>query len=140
MRIAQITDLHVVAKDRLCYRRVPTNEQLRQAVAHINDLKPSPDVVIASGDLTDHGREEEYLHLREILSELKFPVFAIPGNHDNRERLAKAFADTRYMPGPPFLHYAIEEYPIRLIGLDTTVPGHHHGEMCAERLNGWIRH
>jgi 3',5'-cyclic-AMP phosphodiesterase len=137
MRIAQITDLHVVAKDRLCYRKVPTNEQLRQAIAHINDLKPSPDVVIASGDLTDHGRAEEYLQLREILSGLNLPVYVIPGNHDNREMLARSFADQGYMPVPPFVQYAIEDYPIRLIGLDSTVPGHHHGEMCAERLQ-WL--
>ena len=137
MRIAQITDLHVVAKDRLCYRRVPTNEQLREAVAHINDLKPSPDVVIASGDLTDHGREDEYLHLREIVSDLKFPVYVIPGNHDNREILTRTFADRGYIPAAPFVHYAIEEFPIRMIGLDSTVPGHHHGEMCAERLQ-WL--
>lgn len=137
MRIAQITDLHVVARDRLCYRRVPTNEQLRQAIAHINELKPSPDVVIASGDLTDHGRAEEYLELREILSDLKYPVYVIPGNHDNREMLTKAFADQGYVQPRPFVHYAIEDYPIRLVGLDSTVPGHHHGEMCAERLR-WL--
>jgi 3',5'-cyclic-AMP phosphodiesterase len=55
MIIAQITDLHVVARDRLCYQRVPTNAQLVQAVAHINSLDPKPDAVVASGDLTDQG-------------------------------------------------------------------------------------
>jgi 3',5'-cyclic-AMP phosphodiesterase len=139
MRIAQITDLHVVAKDRLCYRKVPTNDQLRQAVAHLNAFKPPPDAVIASGDLTDHGREEEYSVLREILSPLKVPVFVIPGNHDNREVLLKAFTAEDYMPPPgaPFVNYAIDDYPIRLIGLDTSVPGHHHGELCEERLR-WL--
>ena len=139
MRIAQITDLHVVARDRLCYRQVPTNEQLRQAVAHLNGLKPSPDAVIASGDLTDHGRDEEYSVLRELLSPLKIPVFVIPGNHDNREALLKSFADRDYMPptGSPFVNYVIDDYPIRLIGLDTSVPGRHHGEVCAERLR-WL--
>jgi 3',5'-cyclic-AMP phosphodiesterase len=106
MRIAQVTDLHVVARDRLCYGQVPTNDQVRQAVAHLSDLKPSPDVVIASGDLTDHGRYEEYLVLRELLSQLQVPV--IPGNHDNRAVLLTAFADQDYMPAPgsPFVNYA----------------------------------
>ena len=139
MRIAQITDLHVVARDRLCYHRVPTNEQVRQAVSHLNNLKPSPDAVIVSGDLTDHGRDEEYSVLRELLSPLKVPVFVIPGNHDNRAALLKSFADQDYMPptGSPFVNYVIDDYPIRLIGLDTSVPGHHHGELCAERLR-WL--
>ena len=47
MIIVQMTDLHVVARDRLCYRKIPTNAQLAEAVAHINTLDPRPDAVIA---------------------------------------------------------------------------------------------
>jgi len=139
MIIAQITDLHVVAKDRLCYRQIPTNTQLAEAVAQINTLAPRPEVVIASGDLVDHGREDEYQVLREILAPLAMPVFVIPGNHDRREALLKVFSDRTYLPrvGSPFVHYAIEDYPVRLIGLDTSVPEHHHGMMCDERLR-WL--
>ena len=139
MIIAQITDLHVVARDRLCYRQVPTNAQLAEAVAHINNLHPRPDVVITSGDLTDHGRDDEYAMLRELLAPLAMPVYAIPGNHDRRDGLMKAFGETSYMPraGAPFVHYAIEDFPIRLVGLDSTVPDHHHGEMCEARLR-WL--
>ena len=139
MIIAQITDLHVVRRDRLCYRQIPTNAQLEEAVAHLNALAPRPDVVLASGDLVDHGQEDEYQVLREILAKLTAPVFVIPGNHDRREALLEAFADSAYMPRPgaPFVHYAIDDFPIRLIGLDTSVPGHHHGLMCDERLR-WL--
>lgn len=137
--IAQITDLHVVGRDRLCYGRAPTNAQLREAVAHVNDLHPRPDVVIASGDLTDHGAAEEYEMLREILSLLIPPVYMIPGNHDNRDIFLEAFSDQSYLrrPGASFAHYAIDEHPVRLIGLDTTVPGHHHGMLCEDRL-AWL--
>src|SRR5205807_4685393 len=139
MIIAQITDLHIVAKDRLCYRKIPTNVQLAEAVAHINSLDPRPDVVIASGDLTDHGREEEYQVLREILSKLTPPVFVIPGNHDRRQPLVEAFAGHSHMPEPgyPFVHYSVDDYPLRLIAIDTIVPGHHHGTMCDDRLR-WL--
>src|SRR5438128_643103 len=104
MIIAQITDLHIVARDRLCYRQIPTNAQLAEAVEHLSSLVPRPDVVIASGDLVDHGREEEYEVLREILGKLTAPVFIIPGNHDRREPLLKVFADWKYLPraGAPF--------------------------------------
>jgi 3',5'-cyclic AMP phosphodiesterase CpdA len=139
MNIAQITDLHVVARDRLLYNRVPTNAQLAQAIDYINSLEPTPAAVIASGDLTEHGRAEEYDLLREILAELIPPVFVIPGNHDRRDVLLKAFAGAGYMPPPdaPFVNYAIDTFPLRLIGLDTTVPEHHHGMMCQQRLR-WL--
>ncbi len=139
MIIAQITDLHVVRRDRLCYRQIPTSAQLEEAVAHLNSLAPRPEVVIATGDLVDHGREDEYEVLREILAKLTAPVFVIPGNHDRREPLLEVFSDQAYLPraGAPFVHYAIDDYPIRLIGLDTSVPEHHHGLMCDERLR-WL--
>jgi len=139
MNIAQITDLHVVARDRLCYGIFPTNVHLAQTVAHINSLDPRPDAVIASGDLTDHGSSEEYQVLRELLAELIPPVFLVPGNHDRREILLEEFAGADYLPArdAPFVHYAIERFPLRLIGLDTTVPEHHHGRMCEQRLR-WL--
>ena len=139
MTIVQMTDLHVVARGRLCYRKVPTNTQLAQAVAHINAIEPTPDAVIVSGDLTDHGRAEEYDLLREILAELLPPVFVIPGNHDRREVLLRAFASEKYLPPPdaPFVNYAIDRFPLRLVGLDTSVPGQDYGLMCAQRLQ-WL--
>lgn len=139
MLIVQITDLHVVGRDQLCQGRVPTNAQLQQAVAHINELEPRPDVVFATGDLTDHGTAEEYAALREILAPLRPPLYLIPGNHDHRDVFLEAFADHAYLPRPGsrFAHYVIDEHPVRLIGLDTTVPGQHHGVLCDERL-GWL--
>jgi 3',5'-cyclic AMP phosphodiesterase CpdA len=139
MLIAQITDLHVVARDQLCQGRVPTNAQLREAVAHVNGLDPRPDAVLATGDLTDHGSPEEYAVLREILADLAPPLYVIPGNHDHRDRLLEAFADHAYLPRPgaAFAHYAVDDHPVRLVGLDTTVPGEPYGAMCDARL-AWL--
>jgi 3',5'-cyclic AMP phosphodiesterase CpdA len=139
MLIAQITDLHVVGNGQLCQGRVATNAQLQEAVAHINSLDPRPDVVLATGDLTDHGTAEEYDALREILAALRPPLYLIPGNHDHRDIFLEAFADHAYLPRPgtPFAHYVIEEYPVRLVGLDTTIPGQGYGMLCDERL-AWL--
>lgn len=104
--------------------QIPTNAQLAEAVGHINSLAPRPDVVIASGDLVDHGREEEYEVLREILAPLAMPVFVIPGNHDRRDALLKVSADRPYLPraGSPFVHYAIDDYTFeKMLGERGTV-------------------
>ena len=137
MLIAQISDMHVTAEGTLLYKRIDTAGYLERAVAHILGLETRPDVVIASGDLVDGGKPEEYARLRRLLAPLPMPVHLIPGNHDAREPLRAAFTDHAYLPKEGFLHYAVEHSPLRLIGLDTLVPGKPYGELCAERM-GWL--
>jgi len=97
------------------YFRTP--EHLERAVAHLNRLAPRPDVALATGDLVERGEPEEYARLRAILDRLAMPLYVIPGNHDSREGLARAFADRGYLPTDGgFLHYTVEEWPVRLIG------------------------
>jgi 3',5'-cyclic-AMP phosphodiesterase len=135
MLIAQISDMHVKAPGELLYRRIDTAAYLAQAVAHIMALDPRPDVALATGDLVEAGKPEEYAHLRQLLAPLAMPVHLIPGNHDAREALREVFADHAYLPKSGFLHYTIESYPVRLVALDSLVPGKTHGELCNERLD-----
>ncbi len=94
--------------------------------------------MIATGDLTDCGLAEEYEVLRDILEPLSMPVYLVPGNHDRRAELFAEFGPDGYLRNDDgFLHYVIEGHDVRLIGLDSVVPGHGHGEMCAARL-AWL--
>jgi len=137
MILAQITDTHIKPEGRLAYRRVDTTAYLARAVQHLLALDPKPDVVLATGDLVDAGLPEEYQRLRALLAPLPMPVYVIPGNHDEREAMRAAFADHAYLPRTGFLHYVVEQWPLRLIGLDTVLPGKTGGLMCAERL-AWL--
>jgi 3',5'-cyclic AMP phosphodiesterase CpdA len=138
MIIAQITDLHVRPYGLRASDVVETNAMLEAAVENLMALDPLPDVVIATGDLTDCGLMEEYKILKAILGRLPMPVYLVPGNHDRRENLRATFSDADYLPKDgEFLHYTVEHHPIRLIGLDTVIPGAGHGEICARRL-AWI--
>ena len=123
MIVIQLSDPHILAPGELLYRRFDTAEFLARAVAEINGLDPLPDVAVVTGDLVDHGDPPEYEHLRALLAPLAMPVFVIPGNHDAREPLRAAFAADGYLPADGFLQYAIEDYPVWLIALDTLTPG-----------------
>ena len=138
MLIAQVTDTHIKADGRLAYRKVDSAAALARCVAHLNRLDPRPDAAIFTGDLVDMGRPEEYAVLGRLLEPLAMPFYLVPGNHDERNALRAAFPGHAYLRrDPEFLHYTIDEYPVRMVGLDTVVPGQPGGELCERRL-AWL--
>lgn len=140
MLIAQITDTHIKLPGKLAYQKVDTAAMLERCVTELQRLKQQPDLILLTGDLVDLGRPEEYDHLKALLGPLKQRIIAIPGNHDEREAMREAFKAGGYLPQQrgSFLHFVIEDdYPLRLIGLDTLIPGQGGGELCAERL-AWL--
>ncbi len=138
MIVAQITDCHITPPGALIGGRIDTASTLRQAVAHVNALRPLPDVVLATGDLANDGQQIEYDRLGEILSELLMPVLPIPGNHDDRRRLRALFPSV-LRPGSDDdpIDYVVDTFPLRLIGLDTTTPGWQGGRLEPEQL-AWL--
>jgi 3',5'-cyclic AMP phosphodiesterase CpdA len=138
MILAQISDSHIMRKGRLLHHMVNTAKHLRRCVARLNALEPRPDAVIATGDLVDAGKPREYKRLRKILEELTVPLYVVPGNHDRRAAFREAFADHRYLPADAeTIDYAIDEYGVRLIALDSTWPGESGGGLDRRRL-GWL--
>lgn len=138
MIIAQISDLHIRMPGQKAYRVVETDQYLPPAVQALNALVPLPDLAILSGDLTDFGRPAEYAHLRQMLEGLRMPYYLMAGNHDERTQLARSFDHLPYLQGTgEFLQYTVENYPLRLIMLDTVVPKASHGELCERRL-AWL--
>lgn len=137
MIIAQITDTHIRIPGKLAYRRVDTAKYLAAAVAHVNALDPAPDIVVMTGDLVDFANPVEYDHLSSLIAPLEAPVFLLPGNHDGRDEMRTSFPEHEYLPREGFLNYAIEAWPVRLVAVDTLVPGEGGGLVCDERL-AWL--
>ena len=132
--VAQVSDMHVKTER----GGVDTNALLQQCVEHLRARRERPDVVVLTGDLTESGRPAEYARLVELLAPLDMPIYVIPGNHDERAALRAAFPAHAYLrQSPGFIQYAVDEYPLRLLALDTLVPGEGRGEVCAERL-AWL--
>lgn len=137
MIVAQITDTHISTPDGEPERRFATSAHLARAVAHLNALPQAPDAVLLTGDLVDRGSPREYAILRELIAPLAMPVYMIPGNHDERRALGTAFAERGYFPADGFLQYTVEHLPVRLVALDTCLPGEVGGILCALRL-AWL--
>ena len=137
MLLCQISDPHVVC-DALAYGKVDTARMLGRCVRKILALPRLPDAVVATGDLTDHGSVEEYELLAELLAPLRMPLYLVVGNHDVAQALRNAFPQHRYLAGAEgFVQYAVDDFDVRLVVLDTTVPGSPGGELCERRLQ-WL--
>lgn len=138
MLIAQITDTHILADGARAFGgRADTTARLRAAVACVLAMNPRPDVVLATGDLVDTGSAEDYRQLLDLLAPLPMPVLPIPGNHDLRETLREAFPEIAQRLATPFFQYVIEDFPLRMVAVDSTEPGRIGGLLCNERL-AWI--
>lgn len=138
MILVQISDTHINDPGQLVYGHHDTAASLRQAIATINAMSPQPDLVLHTGDIASHGSPRRYAYFRELMADLQAPWRAIPGNHDDREALQAACADTDWMPqGGAFVHYVEDVFPVRLICCDSVIVGDVPGELCPERL-AWL--
>ena len=142
MLIVQISDPHVTPKGIIAYGLKDTGEAFKKTVSHINRLVPAPDVVIITGDIADGGNLEAYRYSREILSDLPVPYYVVPGNHDNIGNFLEAFEDHAYLRNgdsdeddDPVIFYVLEDYPVRLIGMDSSVRGKHSGGFDKQTLD-----
>lgn len=138
MLIAQISDTHIAEWGKKAYGIAPTAENLACCVDHINQLEPAPDLVLVTGDITYSGLLEEVERAASILDQLRYPYYVIPGNHDDRSTLWSVFGG-QACPSmyQGFINYVIEGYPIRLIGIDSTVKNEPGGEICRIRA-AWL--
>jgi len=136
MIIAQISDTHIALDTPDAGQRM---RDFASTIADINALEPAPDVIIHTGDIVHNGRADEYAEAVAILSKARAPVYVMVGNKDDRGNLRKAFSGCGYLaPESDFIDYVVEDFPVRLIALDTLSPGSNKGDFCAERISRLI--
>jgi Icc protein len=117
--LAQLSDPHIRLGDDA------PDRALAAAVAAVAALDPAPDAVLVSGDLADTGDPREYARVRELLAPLAMPYHVLPGNHDDVAELEKVF-------GPA--EYAVDAGDLRLVAVDSTIPGPGDGRIPVERI------
>ncbi len=138
MLIAHLSDPHLRPRGVLYQDVVDSNAMFEAAIRHLDRLEITPDLVILSGDLVDTGHPDEYEVARDLLARISLPLLAIPGNHDEREAFRAAFRDRAWMATEGPLHLVGDAFgPVRVIGLDATLPGEHHGNVD-EAAADWL--
>jgi 3',5'-cyclic AMP phosphodiesterase CpdA len=111
---------------------------LYRALGRVLELSPRPDCVVITGDLTDHGRPDEYAALREVIGEFPLPLHLVTGNHDRLEPLLDAFGGSSLLGGTDRAYYAVDYPEATIIALDSLAPGERGaGRIGADQL-AWL--
>ncbi len=136
--ILHLSDTHLVA-DGLLYGGVDSGARLAALLEQTVASGIEPEALVFTGDLADKGHPEAYARLRGIVEPIAERLGAQPiwlmGNHDDRARLRTGLLGEPPREEPLYRSYRLGG--LRVITLDTSVPGYHHGEICAEQLT-WL--
>ncbi len=136
--LLHISDTHLVS-DGALYGAVDADGRLGELLEQLKRSRLRPDAIIFTGDLADQGEPEAYRKLRGLVepfaAELDAELFWVMGNHDNRAALRTLLLDEAPSMAP--LDRVRRVDGLRVITLDTSVPGQHYGEISASQLD-WL--
>lgn len=139
--VAHLSDPHLLAGGVRQYGVIDTEAGLRLALARLSRLELSPQALVFTGDLADKGEPDAYRHLRELVepaaAEMGAQVVWVMGNHDERAAYARGLfgADSTDVGAPQDRVHEVAG--LRIVSLDTSVPGYHHGELTDDQL-AWL--
>jgi len=87
LRVAQITDIHLISEPGAKLYGVDTAISLQKVIDAIVNLSPPADLIIGTGDLAEDGSKTTYNRLRDILAIANIPVYVLAGNHDDIDEM-----------------------------------------------------
>lgn len=138
--ILHVSDTHVLAGGGMLYDRVASDGHLRQLFDEFEASGGRPEAIVFTGDLADRGEPEAYDRIRRIVDpvaeRLGAQVIWVMGNHDDRAAFRRGLLDDG-LGGYRSVDRVDDVNGLRVITLDTSVPGHHHGEVAPEQLD-WL--
>lgn len=139
LTLVHISDTHLLAGDARLYGRIDSESLLAELLRGLEATGRRPDAIVFTGDLADHGEPEAYDRLAALVE----PVAArmgsrliwAMGNHDERSAFRSRLLGEEGGSSP--VDRVDDIHGLRVITLDTSVPGHHHGELDDEQLD-WL--
>ena len=137
MIIAQISDTHIALDTPDADRRMSDFER---TIADINALDPAPDVIVHTGDIVHNGRPDEYAEAVRHPRQGACAGLCHSWQQGRPDEFARGlFGDSDICrPIPTFIDYAVEDYPVRLIAVDTLSTSSNKGDFCPERAKRLI--
>lgn len=140
--LLHLSDTHLRAAGSQLFDRVDSAARLERALEAIEASGVQPDALVFTGDLADFGERDAYIAVRELVepfaARLGAPVLWVMGNHDDRAQMRTHLFDEPAGADPQHPIDRVDELDgLRIVTLDSSVPGHHHGELTDAQLE-WL--
>ena len=136
--VAHVSDTHLLAGDARQYGAIDTVVRFRAAFDRLTRIDPPPQALVFTGDLADLGEPDAYRALRGLVEPYAAAIGAqvvwCMGNHDERAAYSRELFGEESDEPQDRVH---EVAGLRVVSLDTSVPGWHHGEITDDQL-GWL--
>lgn len=137
--LIHVSDPHFLAEGARLGGRYDVEANFARTLDAIRAVHPHPSAIVITGDLADLGEPDAYRRLRAtvepVAEELDAPLIWVAGNHDERPALRAGLLDAEPTEEPVTGVWDLEG--LRLIALDTSVPGWHHGDIDQDQLS-WL--
>jgi 3',5'-cyclic-AMP phosphodiesterase len=147
--IAHLSDTHFLGNGRQLYGTVDTDSPVSRALHQLERSGARVDALLFTGDIADTGETDAYRRIRDLVESaaerLGARVIWVMGNHDKRAAFRTELLREQQLSEPEERGRA-ETSPVdavvdldglRVITLDTSVPGYHHGALSTAQLD-WL--
>ena len=136
--VAHVSDTHLLAGDARQYGAIDTVTRFRSALERLARIDPPPQALVFTGDLADLGEPEAYRVLHDLVAPYAAGIGAqvvwCMGNHDDRAAYSRELFGEESGATQDRVY---DVAGLRIVSLDTSVPGWHHGEVTDEQLS-WL--
>ena len=140
--LLHLSDTHLRGGESRLFDRIDSTERLSRALRSIEASGIRPDALVFTGDIADWGEADAYEAVRELVepfaARLDAPVLWVMGNHDDRAGFREHLLDERGVDPLQPVDRVDELDGLRVVTLDSTVPGAHWGELRDAQLE-WLR-
>ncbi|GHC99050.1 phosphodiesterase [Zhihengliuella salsuginis] len=137
--LLHLSDTHLRGGDAALGGTIDAEARLQMIFADLEAAGCRPEALLFTGDLADKGEPDAYAKLRAIVEpaarRMGADVVWAMGNHDDRGALRAGLLDEAPSADPlDTVHWL---GGLRIVVLDTSVPGAHHGELTGGQLD-WL--
>ena len=131
LHLVQITDTHLNHVEGGTLLGLDTDFSLRQVIDLVRRERARVDLLLGTGDISDHGSEDAYHRAQAYFGEFATPVLWLVGNHDHAETMAGVLGEQGE------LERIAESSSWQIVMLNSQIPGEVGGNLGAAELQ-WL--